>query len=218
MQQGNQDKSYIVFEGVIGAGKTTLATMLADKLDARLVVEQHEANPFLEDFYKTPDRFAFQTEMFFLLSRYRQQLDELAQSDLFHRHLIADYHFLKNRIFAHLTLEEREYTLYDHVASVLERDILMPDLMVYLKSNTQRLMYNIRIRGRSYEKNMQEGYISDLNEAYNKYFANYDKTPLLIVNATKLDFIQYPSQFEALTEAIMNAPDGRSSFNLEDGD
>ena len=188
---------YIAIEGVIGAGKTSLATLITERFGGRLLLEPHDENPFLPDFYRDPRHFAFSTQMFFLLSRYRQQ-QEIPQRDLFHELLIADYLFAKDRIFASLTLDERELSLYDKVARLLERDIPPPDLVVYLQSSTERLMTNIRQRNRSYEKPMAESYSRDLNEAYNRFFFNYTATPLLVVNATEIDFVHNAQDFESL--------------------
>lgn len=188
---------YLAVEGVIGAGKTTLAHKISERYGGRLLLEQHDENPFLADFYEDPQRYAFSTQMFFLLSRYRQQ-QELPQGDLFHELLIADYLFAKDRIFATLTLDEREMSLYDRVARLLERDILRPDLVLYLQMSTERLMKNIARRGRAYEKNMDAEYIRSLNEAYNHFFFNYNVTPLLVVNATSIDFVNRKEDFEDL--------------------
>ncbi|MCG3120817.1 MAG: Deoxyguanosine kinase [bacterium] len=192
---------YIVIEGVIGAGKTSLTTLMAERFGGRVLLEQHEENPFLPDFYRDPRHFAFSTQMFFLLSRYRQQ-QEIPQRDLFHELLIADYLFAKDRIFASLTLDERELSLYDKVAKLLERDIPPPDLVVYLQSSTERLMANIRQRNRSYEKPIAEDYIRNLNEAYNRFFFNYAATPLLVVNSTAIDFVHNAEDFENLTAQL----------------
>jgi deoxyadenosine/deoxycytidine kinase len=192
---------YIAIEGVIGAGKTSLATRMAEKFGGRLLLELHEENPFLPDFYRDPRHYAFSTQMFFLLSRYRQQ-QEIPQRDLFQQLLLADYIFAKDRIFASLTLEERELALYDKVAKLLERDIPPPDLVIYLQSSTERLMANIRLRNRSYEKPMAEEYIRDLNEAYNRFFFNYTATPLLVINATEIDFVHNEQDFEDLVAQL----------------
>ncbi|MGH7595951.1 MAG: deoxynucleoside kinase [bacterium] len=192
---------YIAIEGVIGAGKTSLATRMAEKFGGRLLLELHEENPFLPDFYRDPRHYAFSTQMFFLLSRYRQQ-QEIPQRDLFQQLLLADYIFAKDRIFASLTLEERELSLYDKVAKLLERDIPPPDLVIYLQSSTERLMANIRLRNRSYEKPMTEEYIRDLNEAYNRFFFNYTATPLLVINATEIDFVHNEQDFEDLVAQL----------------
>jgi deoxyadenosine/deoxycytidine kinase len=192
---------YIAIEGVIGAGKTSLATLMAERFGGRLLLELYEENPFLPDFYRDPRHFAFSTQMFFLLSRYRQQ-QEIPQRDLFHELLIADYLFAKDRIFASLTLDERELSLYDKVGRLLERDIPQPDVVIYLQSSTDRLMENIRQRNRSYEKPIAESYIRDLNEAYNRFFFNYTATPLLVVNATEIDFVHNAQDFENLVAQL----------------
>jgi deoxyadenosine/deoxycytidine kinase len=207
------EHQYIIVEGVIGAGKTTLARMISEQLQSKLILEQHDDNPFLADFYKDAQRYAFQTELFFVLSRYRQQVEEFSQTDLFQKYVISDYHFAKNRIFANVTLDERELVLYDTMISLLERDIVKPDLVVYLQSNTQRLMRNIKVRDRDYERNMSSDYIDALIEGYNQHFFRYDSSPLLVVNATQLDFVRNPDQFEDLLNHIMNAPDGTTYYN-----
>jgi deoxyguanosine kinase len=201
------EPKYICVEGVIGVGKTSLARLLADHLNAKIIYEQPEENPFLQDFYRDPRRFAFQTQLFFLLSRYRQQ-QESFQADLFHDYTVSDYLFAKDRIFAHLNLEDRELFLYDRVASLLERDISKPDLVVYLQSSPERLLHNIRKRGRSYEKNMSDEYIQSLNEAYNRFFFHYNDTPLLVINSTLIDFVNNPNDLEEVIKQIMRSHSG----------
>ena len=188
---------YIVIEGVIGVGKTSLAQLMSERFNARRLLEQHDENPFLSDFYRDPQHYAFSTQLFFLLSRYRQQL-EIPQRDLFHEVLVSDYLFAKDRIFASLTLEDRELVLYDKIAHLLERDIPRPDLVIYLQSSTERLMTNIRKRNRSYETNMAEDYIRELNDAYNRFFFNYRDTPLLVINSTELDFVNNKQELDDL--------------------
>lgn len=192
---------YIAVEGVIGAGKTTLATMLGEMLGAKVVVEQFAENPFLKDFYKDPERYAFQTQIFFLLTRYKQQ-QQLAQADLFHRFLVTDYIFEKDKIFAYLNLQDEELKLYETLVSSIQHNIPTPDLVVYLQSSVPRLMTNIRHRGRDFESEMQESYIKDLNEAYNYFFFRYKTTPLLIVNSTEIDFVSNREHYEDLVRAI----------------
>jgi len=203
---------YICIEGVIGAGKTTLTRMLCERLDARAIYEKPDENPFLADFYRDPQRYAFQVQLFFLLSRYRQQQESL-QPDLFHDITISDYLFAKDRIFAHLNLEDRELFLYDKIASLLEQDIVKPDLVVYLQSSVERLMTNIHKRSRTYEKEMSEEYISSLNESYNRFFFHYQETPLLVVNSVGIDFVNNKADFEELVRQIMRPHSGIEYFS-----
>jgi deoxyadenosine/deoxycytidine kinase len=193
---------YVAVEGVIGAGKTTLAMKLGETLGGRVVLEQFEENPFLKDFYRDPERYAFQTQIFFLLTRYKQQR-ELFQADLFHRFLITDYIFQKDKIFAYLNLADEELKLYETLVGSIEHNIPSPDLVIYLQSGVPRLMQNIRQRARSYESAMPESYIKDLNEAYNYYFFRYKATPLLIVNATEIDFVNNRDHYEDLVREIL---------------
>ena len=179
---------YIVIEGVIGVGKTSLTKLLAQQSDARLVLEQFEENPFLERFYSDRDRWAFQTKLSFLASRFRQQ-QSLGGRDLFHRHVISDYTFDKDRVFARLNLSGDELALYETMFNIMQPTTPVPDLIVYLQASTDRLMANIQRRGRSYEKEMDRSYIENLGQAYNQYFFHYNQSPLLIVNATNIDFI-----------------------------
>ena len=188
---------YIAIEGVIGAGKTSLAKKIAAHFGGKELLEKHDENPFLKDFYKNPRQFAFPTQLFFLLSRYRQQ-QEILQRELFHDLLVADYIFAKDRIFASINLEDRELVLYDKVAYLLERSIPRPELVLYLQSNTERLMFNIKKRNRDYEMNITESYIRELNEAYNRFFFNYKDAPVLIINSTEIDFVNCEEDFEDL--------------------
>ncbi|HCA81691.1 MAG TPA: deoxynucleoside kinase [Bacteroidetes bacterium] len=202
MQVPRSEIRHIAIEGVIGAGKTTLAQMLSERLGARLVLERFEENPFLPKFYEDPEHYAFQTQIFFLLSRYKQQ-QELFQADLFHDFLISDYIFEKDKIFAYLTLADEELKLYETLLSAIERNIPTPDLVVYLQCSTERLMGNIRMRARKMEEKMSEDYIRDLNEAYNYFFFRYKATPLLIVKATDIDFVNKKDDFDDLVDQIL---------------
>ena len=202
MQVPRSDIRHIAIEGVIGVGKTTFAQLLSERLGARLVLERFEENPFLPKFYEDPEHYAFQTQIFFLLSRYKQQQD-LFQADLFHDFLISDYIFEKDKIFAYLTLADEELKLYETLLGAIERNIPTPDLVVYLQCSVERLMDNIRHRARKMEENISEDYIRDLNEAYNYYFFRYRATPLLIVKATDIDFVGNKDDFEDLLAQIL---------------
>jgi deoxyadenosine/deoxycytidine kinase len=193
--------NYIVIEGVIGAGKTTLARMLGEVLEARVVLEEFEENPFLERFYADQKRWAFQTQLAFLASRFRQQKD-LGTRDLFHRAIISDYSFDKDRIFAHQTLSGDELQLYESLYRIMEPNTPVPDLVVYLQSPVDRLMRNIRQRDRSYERDIDPEYIASLHEAYETYFRHYSKSPLLIVRGQGLDFVENDEHFETVLHHI----------------
>lgn len=202
MQIASREIRHIAIEGVIGAGKTTLAKKLAERLSARLVLERFDENPFLAKFYEDQDHYAFQTQIFFLLSRYKQQ-QELFQADLFHNFVLTDYIFDKDKIFAYLTLQDDELKLYEAVLGAIEKNIPVPDLVVYLQSSVDRLMTNIKHRARRYEENMSEEYIRELNEAYNYFFFRYKSSPLLIVKATEIDFVNNEKDFEDLLQQIL---------------
>ncbi len=194
-------KNYVAIEGVIGAGKTTLAMLLSKTWGAHLKLEVVEENPFLEKFYSDMRGYAFQTQLFFLLSRHKQQL-ELKQFDLFMERVVSDYLFAKDRIFANLTLDDNELALYTRLADMVERDIPRPEVVVYLQASTEVLMERIRKRGREFERDMSKEYIDALNEAYNYFFFHYDDTPLIVVNTNDIDFVENTSDFEELSKEI----------------
>jgi len=176
--------------------------MIAQRLNAQLVLEKFEENPFLARFYEEPERYGFQTQIFFLLSRYKQQRD-LFQADLFQNALVTDYIFDKDKIFAYLNLQDDELKLYETLVSSIEKNVPVPDLVVYLQSSVPRLLGNIKSRGRKYEENMSEEYITDLNDAYNYFFFRYKNSPLMIVNSTEIDFVAKPDDFNKLYNEIM---------------
>ena len=203
---------YIAIEGPIGVGKTSLAQLLSKKLGARLVLEDFEDNPFLPDFYNDPERFGFQTQLFFLLQRYRQQQD-LRQVDMFQKLLITDYMFVKDRLFASLNLGDKEMQLYDTVASLLERNIIRPDIVIYLQADTDVLMKNIEKRGRNMEKNVTWEYIDALNQVYTEYFFRYQDTPLVIINTNNIDFVENENDLKEVIDYIRQPVSGTKFFN-----
>lgn len=198
---------YIAIEGVIGAGKSSLAQMLSEKLNAKLIMEQFEENPFLEKFYDDRKRFAFQTQMFFLINRYKQQ-QQLKQQDLFTNITVSDYIFDKDKIFAYLNLNTEELKLYETIFPLLEREIPKPDLVIFLQAGIDRLMLNIKHRGRNFEKNLTRQYLEELSEAYNNFFFKYNNSPLLIVNTTEIDFVNNQSDFDELYRQIFREDRG----------
>lgn len=198
---------YIAIEGVIGAGKTSLADKLSETLGAKIVYEEFEQNPFLEEFYQDPERFAFQTQIFFLLSRYRQQ-QELKQIDMFQKCIVSDYLFAKDRIFATLNLSEKEMKLYDGIAKLMERDIVLPELVIYLQASTDHLMHNISKRARKMEKFITREYIQALNELYNNFFFHYSTTPLLVINTDEIDFVNNKNDYQDILIEINHHSSG----------
>lgn len=202
---------YFAIEGVIGVGKTSLARLLSEKLEAKLILEQSESNPYLKDFYRDPQRYAFQIQLFFLLGRYRQLLN-LPQQDLFHKYLIADYIFAKDKIFAYLNLEYRDLILYERVSTLLERELPKPDLVIYLQSSTDKLIAHIKRRKKDYEKDISPEYIKSLNDAYNDFFFRYNETPLLVINTTEIDFVQNEEDLNDLLQQILNPPVGMKYY------
>lgn len=205
----NEDSGvkYIAIEGVIGAGKTSLARKLKEKLNAELVFEQFDANPFLEKFYSDRRRYAFQTQMFFLINRFTQQ-QQLNQENLFTDYIVCDYIFEKDKIFAYLNLSGEELKLYETIFPLLSRNLRKPDLVVFLQSGVDRLMFNIKKRNRKIERNLTTNYIEELSEAYTHFFFRYNSTPLLIVNSTEIDFVNSENDFDELFKQIFREDRG----------
>lgn len=207
----NDDIKFIAVEGVIGAGKTALAKKLKARLESKLILEQFEANPFLENFYSDRKRFAFQTQMFFLINRFKQQ-EELNQEDLFTNYIVCDYIFDKDKIFAYLNLSPEELKLYENVFPLLSRNLRKPDLVIYLQSSLDRLIFNIKKRGRVIERNLTRSYIEELSDAYNHFFFRYNSTPLLIVNSTDIDFVNNDQDFDELFRQIFRDDRGVTEY------
>ena len=196
---------FIAIEGVIGAGKTSLARLLSKRHNARLVLEQFEENPFLPDFYRDRERYAFQTQLAFLASRFKQQ-EALRNRDLFQEMVISDYLFDKDRIFARLNLSGDEMALYDSIYGIMNSIAAKADLVVFIQCSVDRLMQNIKERGRPYEKEISRDYIEELNNAYNHFFHHYSRSPLLIVNATEVDFVKEECHLKYIEDQIFSEP------------
>ena len=193
---------YIAIEGPIGVGKTTLSRLLAEEFNFKLNLEDVHGNPFLAEFYKDRNKYAFQTQVFFLLSRYQQQ-KELVQKDLFQQGFVADYIFAKDRIFAMLNLSDEELILYESLYNLLDARILKPDLVIFLQASTEVLRDRIKKRKIPYEKNINSDYLEDLAQAYNRFFFSYNETPLLVVNCSEIDFVEKPDDYRNLLKEIV---------------
>ncbi len=195
---------YIAIEGTIGVGKTSLARLLQPQFaPARLMLEVVEENPFLSDFYSDRARYAFQTQIFFLLSRYRQQLDILdAQRRANHVNFLSDYLLAKDRIFASLNLDPVELDMHARLYAILSANVPTPDLVVYLRADVDVLMQRIHMRDRSFEREMPRQYISDLNRAYEAFFSAYTAAPLLAIDTNDLDFVSRPADLDLVTQRI----------------
>ena len=199
--------AYIALEGPIGVGKTTLAQVLAEKLNARLLLEEAEENPFLARFYEDPEKYAVPVQLFFLLTRYNQQR-ELAQRPLLERGTIADYLFAKDRIFANLNLAPDELVLYDQVYKLLDAKMAKPDLVVYLLARVEVLAERLRRRNREFERDISFEYLERVSTAYRDFFFYYDEAPLLVVDTSEIDFVNNPADLADLIREIDRAGQG----------
>jgi deoxyadenosine/deoxycytidine kinase len=200
---------FIVVEGAIGVGKTSLVLLLSKKFNAKYNLEIVEENPFLSEFYNDIERYAFQTQIFFLLNRYKQQL-ELIQQDLFNQLLFSDYLFAKDRIFAHLNLSGNELSMYEHLYEIMVKDIPSPDLIIYLQASTETLMKRITLRDRPFERKISYEYMKKLNSAYQEFFSypdNYKKIKLIKINTNDLDFVSKKKDLEYIISQIYKEDD-----------
>ena len=198
---------YIVVEGPIGVGKSSLTNIVAERFAARRVMEVVEENPFLASFYGDRAKYAFQTQMFFLLSRFKQQQD-LFQQDLFSAVTVSDYLFAKDRIFANLTLQSDELGLYERVFEALQPRVTKPDLVIYLQARIDVLLARIKKRGREFERKFDPNYLEGLCKAYNDFFFHYVDTPLLVVNTSDIDFVNNPADLEDLLSVVRQTRKG----------
>jgi deoxyguanosine kinase len=198
--------NYIAVEGPIGVGKSTLVNLLAERSDAIKVMEDVK-NPFLEDFYSDKTGASFKTQIFFLLNRYQQQL-EMKQLDLFQNLVLSDYFFVKDKIFAHVTLNDSELRIYKNLYDQLIGDVIMPDLVIYLQADTDILMKRIRKRSREMEKRINHEYINEVNKAYNYFFFHYTMSPLLVIDTSQIDIVRDENQLQDLISQINNIDKG----------
>ena len=204
--------NYIVVEGPIGIGKTTLARRLAESFGSELLLEGPEDNPFLDKFYRDPKSVAFQTQLFFLFQR-AQQMQELKQGDMFQPVRVSDFIMEKDRLFAELTLDIDEFRLYEQVYEHLTVDAPTPDLVIYLQAPTDVLIKRISQRGRKYERNVDTKYLQNLAESYMRFFHDYHASPLLIVNAAEIDLANNDEHYQMLLEQVLKIKSGRHYFN-----
>ena len=202
---------YIVVEGPIGVGKTSLGKILAKELQARTVFERVEDNPFLPKFYKDRETYAFQNQTFFLLNRYQQQ-SELSQQDLFRQNVVADYLFAKDKIFANLTLNTEEFALYRQIYALLDTRVPKPDLVVYLQARPEVLYKRVKKRDKSYERGVTFEYLKEVAQAYNQFFFHYDESPLLVVNTSEIDFVSSGNDLADLIKEIKNMGSGTQHY------
>jgi deoxyadenosine/deoxycytidine kinase len=203
--------NYIAIEGPIGVGKTSLAERLAERFEATTVFEEWKQNPFLQPFYDGKPGASFQVELFYLLSRYRQQ-QELLQRSLFQQHTIADYVFEKSKLFAYLNLEDNELLIYEKLYGLLCEGIPKPDLVIYLQAPTEVLMKRISARKRPEEARLSEEYLAEVNRAYNHYFFHYKETPLLVVNTTDVDFVKSAEDVDDLLRQVRSMGKGTQYY------
>lgn len=210
-RRSTMDHRTIAIEGPIGVGKTSLARALAKRFDARLVLEEVEENPFLAPFYKDRSKHAFATQIFFLLSRFKQQ-QSLSQPELFQPVTVSDYLFAKDRLFAGLNLETHELSLYERVYDALAPRAPKPDLVIYLQARQEVLLQRIKQRGREYERKFDADYLARLSKAYSDFFFHYTDTPLLVINTSSIDFVKEEADLEDLVSAVKKMKKGTQHY------
>ncbi len=203
---------FIAVEGAIGAGKTSLVSLLEKQYGARVILEENDSNPFISKFYEDQDTYSFQTQIFFLLSRYNQYM-ELAQRDLFNSVVVIDYLFQRDKIFAQLNLEDHEYRLYEQIFNLIGPKAPKPDLVIFLQASTDVLMERVAKRGRDYEAFMDPDYLDSVNKAFNNFFFYYSETPLLVINTNEIDFVEKKCDLEELINKVNNHKIGREYYN-----
>ncbi len=205
--------NYLVIEGNIGAGKTTLATMLAEETGSRLILEQFSDNPFLAKFYEDPERYAFQLELSFLSERYQQIKTELGHPDLFGQGVVSDYYLAKSFIFSKYNLKSDEMVLFEKLFSIINLQVPRPDLYVYLHLPVDRLLENIRARGRSYEKNIKAGYLKEVQDGYFGFFKSQTELKIVVIDTSSLDFVNKSTDYQQIKKIIFEG-DFRPGLNM----
>jgi deoxyadenosine/deoxycytidine kinase len=210
----NKKYRYIVVEGPIGAGKTSLAQLLSDRAGAQLLLERPDDNPFLASFYEDPPRWALAAQLFFLFQRVNQ-LSGLKQLDLFAQPTVADFLFEKDRLFAGLNLSDEEMTLYERIYQHLAPQVPPPDLIVYLQAPVETLLARVRRRAAAFERGITEHYLTRVSQAYSRYFHDYTAAPVLMVNSRHLNFVDRPGDFALLLQRINDMRGAREFFNVQ---
>ena len=195
--------NFIAVEGNIGSGKTTLAKMLASDFNSKLMLEQFEDNPFLPNFYKNPDRFAMHVELSFLAERYTHVKETFQSLDLFNQLILSDYMFQKCAVFAKATLKPDEFDLFKKLYEIIIKVLPTPDLIIYLHSDLNKLQSQIKKRGRSYENAIPDSYLEKINKGYFQFFKTLRKTPILVINTNKMDFVSQPSDYEKIKNLFL---------------
>ena len=212
MTKSTIEPRFIAVEGAIGAGKTSLVNLLGENYGARLILEETESNPFISKFYEDKEAYSFQTQVFFLLSRYNQYM-QLAQRDLFNSVVVIDYLFQRDKVFARLNLEDHEYNLYEQIFSLIDAKAPKPDLVIYLQASTEVLQERVAKRGRDYEAFMDPDYLDSVNKAFNNFFFYYSETPLLVINTNEIDFVEKKCDLDELIKKINSHRIGREYYN-----
>ncbi len=200
----NIQHKYIVIEGNIGAGKTTLATKISEQFGGKLILEQFQDNPFLPKFYKNPERYSFTLELSFLAARYKQLNKEITSTDLFTKFTIADYYFVKSLIFAKATLQNDEYNLYRTLFDIIYKQLPVPDIYIYLHKSPEQLLQNIAKRNRDYEKSITADYLKSIQQNYFEFFKTESRFPVLIVETTDIDFVNNKNHYNKILDIIFN--------------
>ncbi len=203
--------NYIAIEGPLGVGKTSLTVMLAEKINGEVLLEDIEENPFLINFYKNPKKYRFQTQLFFLLRRY-QHASKINQVGLFKRVIVSDYLFEKDSIFARTNLNDDEFWLYERLFQILKKRVTSPDLVIFLQAKTEILMERIRKREKKYEESISFKYLEKINQAFNEFFFHFSDCPLLVIDASQIDFVHVPEDFEDLVERIKEMKSGTQYY------